>query len=460
LAKGQAMKRVRAAIFTAVIGALAPAIGVAETLSDALVAAYRHSELIEKQRAVLRAADEDVAQAFATLKPVLDYTLSSARSFTDGSNASTTHSAQLSASLLLYDFGATRYSIERLDATVRATREGLRAVEQQVLLTAVQAYMSVLQARETVRLRRNNQRLLGEQLRATKDRFDVGEVTRTDVALAESSLAQSRAALVQAEGDLIEAEQLYLRWVGHKPKTLAQPGILPKTADTLDGALAIALRKHPAITSQQQAIVAADAALRAIEKGMMPQLRATGSLGVTDTAAGQNTTQSLGVNLSGRLYQGGLRTSQYRQQVARIDQARADLRNAVHDVSEEVANAWAAVEVSRAQQIAVRQQLRATQVAYNGVKEEASLGARTTLDVLDAEQDLLDAQTSLITTQANQYVAVYRVLGAMGLLSAQHLGLGVESYDPAAYGNTVRRAPASVIRGDRLDRVLRAIGKQ
>lgn len=432
----------------------------AETLTDTLIKAYKHSGLLDQNRAVLRAADEDVAQAVATLRPVINYfataTRSSATVPSGRKNGHLTGNLGISASLLLYDGGGSKLAIEGKKETVLATRQGLINVEQSVLLRAVAAYMNVRRDNEFVGLRRNNVRVISEQLRAAKDRFEVGEVTRTDVSLAESRLALARANKAVADGNLARSREEYRAATGSYPKSLRSPPKAPATARSLEAARSVAYTTHPAMKKIQHEIAAAEIGVLQAEAVMRPKLSAVGRMSVDHNG---DDVSSLGVELSGPIYQGGKLSSVFRQAMAGRDSTRAGLHITRHEVAQAVGNAWATLAVSRATLEASNRQIAAARVAFRGVKEEATLGARTTLDVLDAEQELLDAQANRISSVTDQYVATYTLLSAMGLLTVEHLNLGVRTYDPTAYYNAVRKAPAHSTQGKSLDRVLRALGK-
>ena len=247
----------------------APVIAKADNLADALRGAYETSDLLAQNRALLRAADEDVAIALSALRPVLDFVANVSRSSTDTTSVGVTTADRtlsssrlaLSASMLLYDNGKSRLTTQAAREVVLATRAALLSIEQQVLLRAVTAYMNVLQAQEFVQLRQNNLRLLTEELRAAQDRFDVGEVTRTDVALAEAAQAAARSNLATAQGDLINAQQEYLTVVGRAPGRLAPPPRLPARPASIDAGKAVALRNHPDVIQAQHQVAAADLSL-------------------------------------------------------------------------------------------------------------------------------------------------------------------------------------------------------
>ena len=457
-------------------GAMMPFAASSETLADALVGAYNNSGLLDQNRAVLRAADEDVAIANSALKPVVQWTgnltQSINRSVSTGSQFPAagirnstdqlTTSVNLIASLLVYDFGATRYSVEAAKETVLATRESLVSVEQQILLRAVDAYMGVIQAQGLVSLRENNVRLLTQELRAARDRFEVGEVTRTDVALAEAQLAQARSGLAVAQGDLLSARAFYKVAVGREPGQLSRPPSLPNIADNIATAKALAVRRHPDILAVQHQVAAAELLIRASEARMQPQVTVQGQYGLSETFDSENSSRngSVGLQVGQTIYQGGSLSASVRKNRAQRDAQRGNLHVVVKDVERAVSDAYAVLASARAQIQGSDRQVRAAQVAFDGIREEASLGARTTLDVLDAEQALLDARTAAVTAQTQIYVAAYSVLQATGQLTARDLRLPVQLYDPAAYYNLVKDSPAKLSKeGKKLDRVLRALQK-
>ena len=436
----------------------APLAARAETLADALVSAYRNSNLLEQNRATLRAADEDVASAVAALRPVLQWVADYSYSWRDLYPTADRRSASLTlaASMTLFDFGRNRLAIDMQKETVLATRESLRSVEQDVLLSAISAYTSVKSSSEQVAINENSVRVIGEELKAAKDRFDVGEVTKTDVSQAEASLAAARAALAAARGDYQVSREAFKAAVGHYPGALAALPKAPALPKTLDAARATAQRNHPDVKHLQHSVALAELGVKAAAAERLPTL--SGSVGLGQ-AEGGYTTRSAGLELSQTIYSGGALSAAHRKAIANRDAARAALSQAGVSVSEGTAQAWAQIDVYRAQIRAYAEQIQAAQIAYDGVREEATLGARTTLDVLDAEQNLLDARASRINAEADLQVAYYQLLSAMGLLTVEDLKLGIPTYDPAAYYNAVRNAPSTSVQGKSLDRVLRAIGK-
>lgn len=451
-------KRLAGWLAGATIALMAAGQATAETLADTLASAYEHSGLLEQNRALLRAADENVAQAVATLRPIISYLaeVNYARTGAFQPNGRLTGTAALNADLLLWDGGATQYRIEALKETVLATRAALIAVEQDVLFRAAQAYMEVRRTSEFVALRQNNVRVITQEVRAAEDRFEVGEITRTDVSLAEARLAAARSLLAASQGDYNRAVAEFVVAVGREPGRLAPPTAPRGLPYSLAEAQQIARRTHPRIKEAQRQVAANELAIESARAAMQPSLTARGTVALNERGG---SSESLGIRLSGPIYSGGGLASAVREAQARRDAARASLHIVTQNVDQGVANAYAILGAARASSLASQQQIRAARLAFRGVREEATLGARTTLDVLTLEQELLTAEANLISAQVDEMTAAYSALSAMGLLTVEYLGLGVQVYDPAAYYNLVDEAPAALSeRGRALDRVLEAIG--
>jgi outer membrane protein len=439
----------------------------AETLTDALISGYKSSNILEQNRALLRATDENVAQAMAGLRPVISF-LSQTNLFfpsqirsTSGTTKTTnwSNTISLNAELTVYDNGVTRYATDAAKETVLGLRAALLDLEQQILLNTVQVYMEVIRASQVVSLRESNVRLIAQELRAARDRFEVGEVTRTDVSQAEARLAAARGRYAAAQGDLAVAREAYKAAVGRYPGQLRWPPAPPMTAKSEDAARAIAVRHHPSINEAQHNVTVGEMNIGRARASMGVKVTAGASIGLTDgNTVGKN------ANLTFRvpIYAGGQLKSLLGQAIARRDAARAALLQSVVVVKQNIGTAWANLAVATASTEASRRQVSAAQVAYNGVREEARLGARTTLDVLNAEQELLDAKSAMISAETQQYVRVYAVLSAMGLLTVDHLKLGIVTYDPAEYYNSATEHPLRKIspQGEALDRVLEFLNRK
>lgn len=446
--------------------AMGPVAAQSETLADALIAAYRNSNLLEQNQAVLRAADEDVAIAVSALQPVVQFTAQSQWSNQEsrfgGDTDGLVNLLSLNAEMTIYDFGRSALAIEIAKETVLATRESLVSVEQSVLLDAVTAYTDVRLATEIVDLRQSNLRLITQELRAARDRFEVGEITRTDVSVAEARLAGSRAQLAAAEGDLLVAREAFKAATGAYPGNLQPLPPTPRTARTQEEAVGVALRTHPAVRQGQHQVVVSSLGIERARAEFDPTIVAQGSISARDT--GLNNAflgnQSLSLSLNQTIYSGGRRAALLRKAIAQDEATRASLLQAGVQIEQAVGNAWANILITTASIEANSRQITAAQEAFDGIREEATLGSRTTLDVLDAEQELLNARAAKLQSEAQRYVGVYRLLSAMGLLTADHLGLGVPAYDPAAYYNTVKDAPLHSAQGEALDRILGKIANE
>ncbi|SFR57100.1 TolC family outer membrane protein [Litoreibacter janthinus] len=430
----------------------APLQATAETLASALTAAYNNSNLLEQSRALLRAEDEDVAIALSALLPQISgrstITLSNPATVRD--NLSSTIS--LTLDLLLWDAGKSALAVEAAKETVLAARSDLTQQEQAVLLDAVNAYVQVLRDQRVVQLRDSNLRLITQELRAARDRFEVGEVTRTDVAQAEARLAAGRGALVAAQGDLAITRELYKVTVGRAPSGLTGISRLPELPKSANAAKATAKRVSPLIEQVQHQIRANELNYAAAKASTRPTINFSGALSHSSTT---NNNSSVGLTMSVPIYQGGQLSALVRKSLAAVHASKAVLNQTALVLDQNVANAWSRLAVANAQVLSADRQIRAAQIAFDGVREEAKLGSRTTLDVLDAEQALFDARTNRVVSETQVYSAAYGLLASMGLLTADNLKLKVDRYDPAEYYNAVKNAPVpSSKAGKKLDRIL------
>lgn len=450
----------------AALGVMTGAMGAwAETLGDALASAYKSSGLLEQNRATLRAADEGVASALADLRPSLSYQyqLSTQESVQPASSwGDWSDTLSFIASMDIYTFGRNKLAVDVQKEVVLATRASLVNIEQTVLSNAVNAYMGVREAQALVNLRDSAVRLNQKNLRAAQDRFEVGEITRTQVAQYEAQLASVRAALASARGELSAARETYKVAIGHYPSSLSSPPNISLPAKSLEAAVAIAKRSHPGIIALQHQAAARDLGVEIAERNMLPTVSGTLTERFNDTLDTDTDTTSFGLTVSGPIYAGGSISSAVREGIANRDAARAELLQATREVEQGVRTNWAMLSVLAASETASNAYVKAQRVAYDGVKEEADLGASTTLDVLSAEQDLLDAQVSAIQARIARETQAYSVLQSMGMLTVEQLKLNVPVYDPAAYYDAVKNAPTRHVspQGEKLDRVLEGLLKQ
>lgn len=435
----------------------------ADSLADALIKAYRNSNLLEQNQAILRAADEDEAVALANLRPVLSFVgrggwdKADVQSIflRDSTVEQGTGSLGLSVDLVIWAGGRGKLAVQVARESVLATREALVSVEQQVLLSAVSAYVDVRLQAESVSLSQSSVRLISQELQAAQDRFDVGEVTRTDVAIANSRLAAAQAGLAAAIGAQSVAREAYKAAIGEYPGKLTDKPRPPITAKSLEAARSVAVRTHPEILRAQRNATVADLQVQIAKADYSPTLAAQANTNLNTATGGKSSAVFL--DLRQQLYTGGAVSALYRRALAGKAAADAALHQTVLLVDENLGSAWSNVLVAEASITAGQLQIDAARTAYEGVREEATLGVRTTLEVLDAEQELLDAFLAKLQAEADRYVFTYQVLSAMGLLTAEHLKLGVPTYDPEAYYNAVKNAPLSSTQGKALDRILNKI---
>jgi len=417
----------------------------AQTLSDALVQSYNNSGLLDQNRALLRAADENTIIASSALLPIVSWVANFSGNWSEtdiaGRSASDIvlrGSVGLNSSLTIFDGGTNKLAADVTKQNVLATRQGLIALEQKVLSSAAGAFMEVLEGRETVRLRENNYSVIQEELKATRDRYEVGEITRTDVALAEARLASSLSSLSAAKGQLVQSEAVFKNAVGISPQALTSSMEMPVLPTTVEEAVSIAYSSHPELKQLQYQIKASELTLKRVKASSKAKLTLNGDIGLSDSDVQPDTLQvSIGLNLSGTIYQGGSIPARERQALANMQAVRSSLHVQMDAIEQSISSSFAMLEVAKASRAAIEKQIEAAEVAFNGVKQEASLGARTTLDVLNTEQELLDAKSQLINAIYDEYLAGFDVLSASGLLTVEYLNLPVVRYNPEEYYKSI-----------------------
>lgn len=434
------MGRYSTGIIAAAVATLMVNAASAETLEQAFATAYSTNPELVAARAGVRATDEGVPQARAGMLPDVRATASvgvNQRNVNGPIENTTTEprSVGVDATQVLYDGGRTFNSIDSAISAVDAARARLVATEQGVLLDVVTAYMDVLRDQQFVALAKNNVRVITEQLRAAEDRFAVGEVTRTDVSQARARLAESKAALAVREGSLAQSYQAYGRVVGAPPGELAPPPPLPELPPTLADAVQEARENHPAIIAARYDEQQAESDIATAQGVLLPTVSVTGSLSYgDDLSPGVRkgiTDGQIQLQASIPLYQGGAAYSGVRRAQAIQSQAMSQIHDTSRAVQQGVENAWTELNTARYTIIAAREQVEANKLAFDGVTEEAKLGSRTTLDVLDAEQELLNARTNVVSSERDQFVASYGVLAALGRLTVAGMGVDVQPYDPS-----------------------------
>lgn len=438
------------------IGIGAGAVGVpsshaqAQTLDETLAESYRTNPDIRAEQASLRATNEDLSQALAGFRPNVQAEASVSARSSESPSQTTLQSGRtgqrvnpaevgITLSQPLYRGGRTVASVEQAEAVIQAGRAALADVEQSVLLSAVVAHVDLVQARAVLDLARNNESVIQRQLQATRDRFSVGEVTRTDVSLAESRLAAAESQTIAAEGTLRNARAAYERVVGLTPEDTIDEasGAPPGIPGSLEEALTLAESANPRVTAALFTERAAQSGVDVARGGLLPELTLNASVSrsysdVTESLPSDSV--SLTARLTVPLYQGGAQSSQVRQARETASQRRIEVESVRRGTIADAIEAWETVSTTRSRISSLNAQVSAQQVALDGVRQEAQVGERTPLDVLDAEQDLLDAQVDLVEAQRDLVVAHYQLLSAVGRLRARELGLDVEYHDvDAAY---------------------------
>jgi len=433
------MKRLLSAAALSVLAfAMAP-VGAAsaQTLEETLIAAYGTNPNLGAQRAALMQAEEGYFQARSARLPSLSANASVGETFDtwNGGADSDNASYGLTLNQSLYRGGRTSGAIDASLARIEASRQQLRSAEQGVLLEAIGAHMNVVRDQQVVAIRSNNVEVLAEQLRAARDRFEVGEITRTDVAQAEARLSGARAQLSGAQAALAASRAGYARVTGIEPvepvSAAASEAVPSDYADAVETAIA----RNPDLLASQFNETAAEQNVRIARGAMMPEvgLRASVSEGRANDFAGQGTgSASVTASVSMPIFTGGLNRSNIREARASADQARLVSVNVRRQVIEGATNAWNNYLAALAVIESSREAVRANEIAFEGVEQEAFVGLRTTLDVLNAEQELLNSRLELVRAERDLTVASYGVLQSMGLLDAQSLSLPVEQEDVVA----------------------------
>jgi outer membrane protein len=428
---------------------------LADTLEGALALAYQNNPQINSQRAATRATDENVGVALSGYRPQVRGTAQVGEQYLDtltkgppplnrsvGTIATATYA--LTTTQTLFNGFQTASRTRLAEGQVFAARETLRTTEQTILLNGATAYMNLLRDAALLELQRNNVKVLEATLRQTRDRFTAGEVTRTDLAQAESSLAAGRSSLHAAESNYTTSKSAYVQTIGVEPGKLASASPVDRFfPPTLVAALARAASQNPTITTAMFNVDAAVWQVKVQESFLYPVLSLNGTFqknfGSPNTLANlESLTGSVTGQLSVPIYQGGAEYANIRQAKETLGQRRLDLDTARLAVQQNVTQSWGQLEAAKAQVDATTAQVTSSEIALDGVREEARVGQRTTLDVLNAQQALVSARTSLVTAQHDRIVASYAVLASVGSLSPQILGLRIETYDPVVHYHQVR----------------------
>ncbi len=421
----------------------------AETLEGALARAYAASPTVNAQRANVRGVDENVPRALSTARPRVTGTADVGINYTEAQNNGQSSSVLtaprgfgVQVDQSIFNGNRTTNSVRQAESTILAAREQLRTTVQNVLFDAATIYMNVLRDTAILSLQQNNVEVLEEQLRQVRDRFQVGEITRTDVAQSEARLAASRSQASLAESNLRASIARFRQVVGVQPRQLA-PGrpIDRLVPGNLDTAIAIGLNENPAIIAALHAFDAAEIQVKVVEGELLPTLGLTGSASqrYDSQASGDSRFNAqLVARLNVPIYEGGEVYARVRQAKEVAGQRRIEVEVSRDQVRANVIASWGQLEAAKAQIIAAQAQVAAAETALTGVREEARVGQRTTLDVLNAQQELLNARVNLITAQRDRVVASYAVVQAIGRLNADQLRLASGRYDPKVHYDQVK----------------------
>jgi len=456
------MRRVKwitaAAATVLLMAGFGPTATFADTIEAALVRAYQNNPQLNAQRAQVRSTDENVPQALSGYRPTVSLQGSLGYQYSDdlstqGSTAAglvrtdihgtdPPRSVALTVNQTLYNGQVTANTTRAAESQVSGAREALRVLEQTVLFNAATIYMDYLRDAAIVEVQRSNTRVLEQTLKQTRDRFNVGEVTRTDVAQSEAQLAAGKTQQLTAESNLVTTRSNFRRIIGNEPAQLA-PGspvdrFLPPTLAT---AVELGLIENPSVTSAMFGVDVNFLTVKIKEGALLPTLTFQASVQQgyeTSLTLPKAFTAAATANLTVPIYNGGTSYSLIRQSKENLAQQRLVLDQTRDQTRASIVTAWGQLEAGKAQVASAQSQVTASEVALNGVREEAKAGQRTTLDVLNAQQALVNARNALVTAQHDRVVASYSVLNAIGRLSPQVLKLSTDVYDPSVHYHQVR----------------------
>jgi outer membrane protein len=435
-----------------------PAPALAETIEAALVRAYQNNPQLNAQRALVRSTDENVPQALSGYRPKVAVTASAGYQYqdtlttsggspttivrTDTHGANPPRSVGLTINQTLFNGNQTANKTRAAESQVSGAREGLRVLEQSVLLSAATSYMDYLRDSAIVEVQKSNVRVLEQTLKQTRDRFNVGEVTRTDVAQSEAQLAAGKTQELTAESNLVTTKANYRRIIGNEPVNLAPGSPVDRyLPPTLPQAVELSLIENPNVTAAMYGVDVNFLQVKVNEGALLPTVSLQGSVQqayeqtlISARSFGASATAQVSVPI----YQGGAEYSLIRQSKETLAQQRLNLETTRDQTRANTVTAWGQLVAGKAQVASAQAQVQASEIALNGVREEAKAGQRTTLDVLNAQQALVNARVALVTAQHDRVVASYSVLNNVGRLNPQVMSLPTITYDPSVHYQQVR----------------------
>ncbi len=404
-------------------------------LSQALRMAYLNNPALNSGRADLLATQENLPQAQAGWKPLLSANADVSNNHTDTSGGDDDSGTSKGVGLILnqpvYRGGRTVAQSDSARYLIKARSEILRAQEQDVFAAATTAYMDVLRDMALLELRRQNQDLLGRQLKATRDRFEVGELTKTDVSQSEARLAGAEADAIDANGNLNAARAVFMQVIGAPPDMLAPPDLMPTLPSTLEETVRLAEESSPLVLAAENLHLSSEKDIDTAFGELLPQVGFFTSLDKAydppGGTSGDRTNRAIGLEASVPLYEAGAVRSRVRQAKHAANSRYLDIMDAKRQAREEAVRNWEALQAARAQIDSRIAQVKASRIAQEGVRQEAEFGARSVLDSLDADQELLDAEVALVAARRDEVVARFGLLAALGMLTPETLGFGGEA---------------------------------
>ncbi len=452
-----------AAASVLLIACMGPMPALADTIEAALVRAYQSNPQLNAQRSQVRVTDENVPQALSGYRPKVSVTASAGYQYSDSltntgdlnvarstpiNGANAPRSVGATVTQTLFNGQQTANRTRAAESQVSGAREALRALEQSVLLSAATIYMDYLRNSAIVEVQKSNVRVLEQTLKQTRDRFNVGEVTRTDVAQSEAQLAAGRTQLLTAEANLTTTRGNFRRIIGNEPQALAPGSPVDRyLPSTLPAAVELGLTQNPNVTASMFGIDVSYLQVKVAEGALLPTVTLQASVQQTyeqSLIQYRSFGASAVTQLSVPIYQGGAEYSLIRQSKETAAQQRLILDQTRDQTRANVVTAWGQLVAGKAQVQSAQAQVQASEIALNGVREEAKAGQRTTLDVLNAQQALVNARVALVTAQHDRVVASYSVLNTVGRLSPQVLNLPTTVYDPSVHYHQVRDSWAGV----------------
>jgi outer membrane protein len=419
------------------------------SLQEAMEAAYTNNPGLQAERARVKSANEQGSQARSGFLPSVTGSYAKGRENRESVSTnlfgrtttndvySTTEQQQLSLTQPIFNGGNTYYSIKKADNTIGAAHADYYRTEQSVLLNTVEAYLNVAREQEVVELSRHNEEVLQKHLDVSRERFRLGEITKTDVSQAESRLAVSTTERVKAEGDLENARALFKKVTLITPNVGEIPAVPTDIPQTPDEIRSLALQANPALVSAIYTEKAAGNQIDVARSALMPVVSVQGNMrkedGTVMSSAGEYTSKAVTLNVTVPIFESGVEYSRIRDAKRREEAARGDREDIYNAVEEYATRVWHNYDVAMATIESTKAAEDAAQVALEGVIQEAQVGSRTTLDVLDAEQELFSTRVSSVTARRDAVLAAYTIKSAIGRLTAKDLGLQVDLFDPEAY---------------------------